>query len=444
MLTAQLPYPTSEDLQGDKATVLTLKSFVPQAIQRIAHLLNMRPQIYSRLRLALGNIGFKIFMNQPIDQHEKTFFMLCANTAENTPGAKLSLGKQGTPIPPLENSDPLVARDFDQLKKATEPGPGIRFKVVASNTSISNLLFYHGPLAKSLVTTVGYMIQRGPFTELNLKPLDQRNVTPMDQLTGIRDITRELGARIEPVAAAVTAATEALAQPILRTENLALKLSPPIKVCGPYGLPCLPLSMDLPNVNLHLTSEADCAKFYWSYYSLTHQAVISNSHGATEDDVYVDLAVHNPQLGEGVTSGVTLDALDTVILGESIKKRKVELNRSRITEDIHFVRDGSLIVESVDMTDYYSQLGVVQFRPDFGEFLYPPRTWLLTPDENAVTFIVAQLGLTRLHAQQSHPAIVMSHNVAVIERLTGTKSHFRLRALLEALLVTSYQIPTPL
>jgi hypothetical protein len=350
-----------------------------------------------------------------------------------------------------ESADPLNAKYYELLKKVTEPGPGIRYKILISNNSISQLLFYHGPIAKSLTTTVGYMMQRGPFTELHLKPLDQRVWTPVDQLTGIRDIVRELGVAVDSTTLATAAAAGTIPgptapssapPPIMKTENLALRMSAPVKICGPANKKCLPFALDIPQIALRLTDEADCAKFTWTYHSITHQKVISDASGATLDDVYVDLAIHNPQLGEGVVSQLQLDTLDTVMLEPSVLTRRTELTKQRITEEIHFVRGAGLETQAVDMTEFYSQLGIVQFRPTFGEFLYPPRAWLLTPDQNAVDYIVARLGLSRHFALQSHPAITMSHNVAVIKRLTGGDSHFKLKELLEALLNTQYKITT--
>jgi hypothetical protein len=453
MLTAELPYPTSDDMQGDKATVMTLKTFIPQAIQRLAHVNNLRPTIYARLRNALGSIGYKIFMNQPITQDEKTFFMTCADTSKGKPGEKLAMSKDGkpTPIPAVESGDPLTAKYYDALKKSVEPGPGIWFKILSSNTSITQLLFYHGPIAKSLVTTVGYMFQRGPFLELNLKPLDQRVWTPDDQITGIRDVTRELGVALG--APTLTAPPQQPPQEgegpapqlptrerIVKSEPLALRMNSPLKICGPEDLPCLPFSMDLPSVNLRLSDESDCAKFTWYYYSQTHQKTITNATGATEDDVYVDLAIHNPQLGEGITSELKLADLDLVMFDPSVEKRKVELSRQRIFEDILYIRGTGLEMQSVDMSEFYSQLGLVQFRPDYGEYLYAPRAWLMTPDNTAVDYIISRLGLSKHHALQSYPALTMSHNAAVIKRLTGREPIFKIRETLEALLNVKYTL----
>jgi hypothetical protein len=394
-------------------------------------------------------------MNQPITQDEKTFFMLCADTSPGKPGAKLSLSRDGkaTPIPAVESGDPLTAKYYDALKKSVEPGPGIRFKILSSNTSITQLLFYHGPIAKSLTTTVGYMFQRGPFLELNLKPLDQRVWTPDDQITGIRDVTRELGVglgapalSVPPISPSVepgaTSSTMPAQEKIVRIEPLALRMNAPLKICGPQGLPCLPFSMDLPMVNLRLTDESDCSKFSWYYWSQTHQKTITNVTGATEDDVYVDLAIHNPQMGEGITSEVRLADLDLVMFHQSVTARKVELARERILEDIYFVRGDGLEIMSVDMSEYYSQLGLVQFKPDYGEYLFPPRAWLMTPDNTAADYIISRIGLSRHYALRSYPAITMSHNAAVIKRLTGRESLFQLRQTLEALLNVQYVLKT--
>jgi hypothetical protein len=90
------------------------------------------------------------------------------------------------------------------------------------------------------------------------------------------------------------------------------------------------------------------------------------------------------------------------------------------------------------MTEYYSQLGIVQFRPTFGEYVFPPRAWLMAPDNNAVEYITSRLGLSKMNALRSGPALVMSHNAAVIQRLTGSPVPYDLKALLRALLETVY------
>jgi hypothetical protein len=438
MLTPTLPYPTAEDMNGDKGNLLTLKTFLPITIEKLAFQVNLKPQIFARLRAHLGNIGFKIFMNQPIDQAEKTFFMLCADTSEGKPGAKLALTSDGTatPIPAVESSDPLNAKYFEELKKVVEPGPGLRFRSFISNQSLTNLLFFHGPMPKSLTTTVGYMYQRGPFTELHLSPLDQRAVTAQDQMAGIRDLVRELGIVTPPASAG---AEPTKTSPFVRYKGrtLSWQLSAPSLICGPAG-GCVPFSIDLPQINLRLTSQDDCANHSWYYYSRLQQRTLSSLSGATADDVYVDLAVHEPQLGEAAVSELSLESLDVAILENSVLARKVELAQERIFEEIHFVRGAGLETKLVDMTEYYSQLGIVQFRPTFGEYVFPPRAWLMAPDNNAVEYITSRLGLSKMNALRSGPALVMSHNAAVIQRLTGSPVPYDLKALLRALLETVY------
>jgi hypothetical protein len=446
MLTPTLPYPSAEDMNGDKGNLLTLKTFLPITIERLAWQANMKPQIYARLRAQLGNIGFKIFMNQPIDQFEKSFFTICADTSKGKPGEKLALSPDGkpTPIPAVESSDPLNAKYFEELKKVVESGPGLRFRSMISNQSITNLLFFHGPMPRALTTTVGYLYQRGPFTELHLNPLDQKTITTQEQMAGIRDTTRELSTIVKVQTATLpNEKVEALSGPVPQGparyvgKTLTWQLSAPSLICSPGG-ECVPLALDLPAITLRLTAQDDCNQYSWYYYSRIQQKTISSLSGATEYDVYVDLAIHEPQLGEAAVSELTLDSLDIAVLEPSVLARKKDLPKERIHESIHFIRGAGLEKQEVDMTEYYSQLGIVQFRPTFGEYVFPPRAWLMAPDSNAVEYIISRLGLSKMHALRSGPALTMSHNAAVMERLTGKPSPYDLEVLLKALLEVKY------
>jgi hypothetical protein len=276
------------------------------------------------------------------------------------------------------------------------------------------------------------MVPLGDFVQLRLTRFEERTWSESDQLIGIRDRFIDVPSLVEHKKPASTDLTTPRS---LSSQLLTWQINSPIRICGPGGTECPPAFIDLPNVFLRLKDELDCAQNTWEYYSNWRQRIVSKESGGTPDTMYVDMALQSEVEGEGLVDKLNLDEFDIVDLDPSVLARKMETTRGEIFELIHYVRKGSTLeTTNVDMTDFYARGGVVNFRPAFAEFFMPPRTWYFLDDARAFEFIIAKLGLTRDEAMRNQLAISISHNGAVLERLTTAAPPFNIIKLIATML----------
>jgi hypothetical protein len=363
--------------------------------------------------------------------------MVYANVEKNAPGAAFGMPDElGRPvaIPAAQSADPLVTEAFALYQESTEAGPGIRFYQLFSNQNMESLIWYLGPYARTLPLSIGYAAAMGPFMEYRFTALDALAWTPQDQMTGIRDLFADTGI----VSAAPAQPTDETGPPAakrLSTEQTSWKLNAPTRVCGNPWNDCTPSFIDFPNVSLRLTNEGDCSRYSWEYYSTWRQRIMTSEAGATPDTLYVDLALSVDKSGEAQSEFLNLDSFNVADYDESVKAREIKLPNDRIIEDVYFVRTGnSLQRTAVDMTDFYARQGVKAFRPAFAEFLIPPRMWFFKPDDRASAFIAARLGLNNDQMFRNRMAITISHNAAMLKRVTGNDGHFDTPGVIKAVM----------
>jgi hypothetical protein len=395
----------------------------------------LRKEYYTYLSLALGNIGYKILQGQPIDQSEKTFFISYANTEEDAPGEELGLseGKNVARmnIPATQDANPLTLQAFTLAKQVTEMGPGTRFYRLVSNTNLESLLYYYGPHAATLPLTTGYMRPVGPFNRLRLKRLEEKRWTEQDIINGIRDRFLELPTRAE------TAAKPDIGGPrSMNAQAVEWVMNAPIKVCGPDKLPCAKSFIDLPAVRLRIIDESNCGKFTWEYPSSWRQRIIMSNAGGNPDMMFTDFAALNATAFEALVDHLNIDEFKLVKMTDRVKNRSISMDtRGTINEQISYVRrSGEITTLPVDMTDFYSRGGVVQYRPAFAEYFMPPRSWYFVEDPQATAYIAARLGLTRDEIQRNALPLTLSHNDAVIRRITGAEPPFSIEGMVRVAL----------
>lgn len=439
MLTKKLPWYAKENLGGDKATLEVLATHLPIIIRELRYTEKLRGEYYSRLRAKVGDVGYKIAHGQPITQQEKSLILQFGAVTEGAPGHALGFPKgvaaeRPVAIPAAETADPLVIEAFSLLGETTESGPGIRFLQMISNQNMEELVWYLGPYARTLPSSIGYAAALGPFMEYRMKETDSLTWTPQDQMTGIRDLFADTGI-VSRSRELKTKGTSAEAAQALNYITTQWRLSAPTRICGNAGAICSAEYIDFPQVTLRLVDQANVAKFSWEYYSAWRQRVMTSEAGATASTLYVDLALSAEKSGEAQADFLNIDQFAVADYEESVKAREITASSDRIVERIYYVRSGStLTAADVDMTDLYSRQGLKAFRPAFAEFLIPPRMWFFRPDDNAVQFVAARLGLNNDQVFRNRLALTISHNAAVLKRVTGHDGRFNTEAVIKAIM----------
>jgi len=441
MLTPKIPWPTKERFGGEFASFLSLRTVLPLAIREIANTLNLVDEYTAYLRLAVGNIGYKIMHGQPITQEEKSFFHLYCNCEPGSPGEALGdvAERDSAPrkITAVANANPLVTEAFELAKQSSLTGPGLRFYRLLSTQNQEALVYYHGPHAATLPLTAGYSNKFGPWTRLELVQLDARAWPEAEILMGIRDryADLEFTGRNQTAAEAIEGGK--------KVENSALAsfaIQPPIKSCGPRSangeeVVCPLQFMDLPQVTFHLKSHEDCASYTWSYYSEWRQRTVMQEAGGTTDMFYLDIALKNASLGSSITGALNVDGWKLAYLDPTIEARQIHSQDEQIRQTVWIVRDSNVLSEeTVNMTEHYTRAGTLGFRPTMAEYYQPPRAAYFVPDEAAVTFIASRLGLNREQTFRNALGIAIAHNVAVFRRLTAAEPPFDVKEMIAKLL----------
>jgi hypothetical protein len=441
MLTHRIPWLSKEQLGGEKANLTALKTMLPIIFREMQACARLRKEYYTFLRLKAGDIGYKLLHGQPIDQPEKTFFLLYGNTERGTPGEALGLSEKNNPsklvpIPAQQNSNPLAIEAFELYKKSVEPGPGLNYYRLISNRNWESLVYYYGPYARTLPLTTGYMQPFGDFLQLRLTRQDEKSWTDKDQLTGIRDRFSDLPTSTKAAITQLIPSAPVKAEPFrdLPAGEIEWVMNAPIRVCGPPNCKT-PAFLDLPEVRLRCSDETDISIFNWEYTSAMRQRIISNLAGGSSDMMYTDIAMSVESHGAAIVDRLNIDEFSLVDLDQSVIARKLMNANAEIVEEIHFLKSGNTLSSlPVNVTDLTSRGGVVGFRPAFAEFFYPPRNWYFIEDPRALEFITARLGLTRDQAIRNALPITISHNAAVLKRLTGSNPPFDIKELIRIIL----------
>lgn len=162
---------------------------------------------------------------------------------------------------------------------------------------------------------------------------------------------------------------------------------------------------------------------------------MTSEAGATQATLYVDLALSAEKTGEAQSDFLNLDQFVVADYMQSVKDREIKFTNDRIIEDIYHVRSGNTLTKaSVDMTDFYQRQGLRAFRPAFAEYLIPPRMWFFKPDDRASQFIASRLGLNNDQVFRNRLALTISHNAAVLKRVTGNDGRFDTEGVIKSIM----------
>jgi len=243
MMTTRIPWPDIGHIGGPEARIETFKTLLPVVIREIAFAGEWRKMMRANLEEKLKDIGFKLFNRIPIDQAEKTFFLMYG-----APGARATIGADkeevlGTVLPALQNDRTTIQETWDLYKQSVQPGPGLHYYKLISNANIEALVYYYGPHVASLPFTVGYMRPFGQFQQPFLSRLDDISWSEADVLTAIRE-----------------------------TSGYFIHAGVDVAMRGQLSWPqTTPFHLDLPGVDIYRTSEEDISKYDWSYVSTWRQ-----------------------------------------------------------------------------------------------------------------------------------------------------------------------------
>lgn len=415
MISLFIPQVSITDMGGPTAfNVEALKSVFPTWVREVEAQGNRREELLKRLRSKIGSIGFKIASGQPIDQAERSAFCAYVDTNIQSACTAQEWRSQSQPkIKAAETGDPLVAQTWDMFKQVTEAGPYLRFFKLTSNRSLEQLVMWFGPQVAVLPFAVGYGMTYGPFLELRMKEQLPVAWSREDQMTAARE--RNFSATLIAAAAAVA-----------RTQGVAPGFARAIPVITAVDASLTPEpSWDLPNITMKVDLDSSSAVPYeYSFFSTWRNRVVSSRHFATPQHVLAELALQHEQLGEGLTTGRTIDSWPLLDLKESepFLGEQRPMNSVNWTEQIYVpstdpATAGALKQIPVDMRTYYQRMGTMVLPPAFREYVLAPLAWLMVPDPEAEAHIAAYLGLTHEAKLQAERVIRISHNYAKLQRL---------------------------
>lgn len=429
MLTTYVRWPSMDSLGGATAfNVEALKSIFSTVIRELGFQKVLRDGFRDRLRLKLGAIAFKIATGQAIDQAERSFFVAFGDpseemgwTREEASTRQMGSGKR-PPIAVAENGDPLVMEAWQLFKASTEQGPFLRFMTLKSNTNLENLVYWYGPNQAALSYGLGYMFSYGKhFVEPRIREGVVLPWSPSDQLTAARE--RNVAFKFDDSKSIMRNPITAMVDGVLPPD------------------PCF----DLPDVNIHVAIDGgDIAGTEYSYYSSWRERTVSTIHAANPQTLLNDLALTRDSVGEGLSTGHSIQDWDLIDLAASEKflrgqkPWKPNYDERIVLPGLLGAANRDVRLATVNTEQLYKRHGTTMFPPAFREYVMAPMSWLHTQDTEAEEYIAARLGLTWEEKQQALRTIRISHNYAKLARLLGEKQlpmpEGRMQALCRAIL----------
>jgi hypothetical protein len=386
----------ADDLGGDYASIDTLMHFFPEVIRRQAIVLNERENMVKRLRMWIGDVGFKLLTASELSQAERSFLVIYGNTEEGTKG--YFEGMAG-PIRAIENKEVLVQEAGALATANCLSGPCTNHLKMISNTTLEQLIYYYGPHIPELRSQIGYAMRYGPFTSFELKPLDAIPWTLESQLTGLSAMSATISIKADDLPPFVI--------------QVPLPIMPLRKA---YGVDCL--YEDVPDFHLYLTNEQNVADFTWDYMSSWRgRRINSKLDGGTLDYALADAAVNTKTMGAMQVALTELPG-NTLLWLTDAATTKVDYDGASLTEEYILPGPKGLVKKNIDMSAHYARMGKVEVLPPLAEFLELPSHWFMAPAEDVVQFVSSVEGLTHLETMRFRTIISLCHNCARYKRLT--------------------------
>jgi len=355
------------------------------------------PQLLKRLRIWLGNIGYKVITGQPIGQHERTALVMYGRVKEGTPGYSRLANVER--IPAVENNDVMINEAGALYMAATLPGPYLNHQKLISDTLLQRLTAYFGPHATDLKYCVGFYKQYGPYMDLELTPSDSIAWGTDDHLAGYTSRTSYLIsnlAGLNPFA--------------IRVPNMAINT-------GPFG--AIGLYEDDPNFRITLTNQADIGDFEWDFNSTWRgMRINSNVHSGTMELALAEKALEGPAQGNTQVEHSTVEGMGIAAYTERAMA-KINLNpNNRISENYLLPLARGVQLQNIDMTAYYARIGNVDALPAFSEFLEVPLKFFSTAVPRVVEYIASVTALPADERKRFEDVISLYHNCARYARMT--------------------------
>lgn len=401
MMSSHIRWPDMNMLGGEQGFKLeALKGVFPTIVRGLASLKQLRPVTVARLRLKLGAIAYKVAMGMPIDQAERSFWVLYSDPYARHGYTDAEWKAQYIPtVNVAENSDPLVNETWELFRASTEAGPFLRFCTLLSNMSFENLVYWLGPQMTSLSYGLGYIFEFGNFWRPDVRESIVLPWARDDQMRAARE--RHVALR-------------------LKDKVEVLGLQSPIQAYS-RSHPTVEPILDMPAVEYFVDIEQLSPMMQEaSYYSDWRERVVTSRQGANADTMVRDLALMHERAGEsqlGELSLLTWPLIDLNTSKEFLKRQTAFKPDFLTTVWIPGIKSRSLAEEKVDMRDYYVRMGSTVFPPAFREAVLAPLDWLYVVDTPAEEFIAARLGLTAEQKKQAAMHIRVSHNWGNLNRL---------------------------
>jgi hypothetical protein len=400
MLGSRMPTFQASDIGGDFASIGSLRVYFSEVIRRYALITRERPLMARRFRQWIGSIAFKLMhsSHQSLSQAERSFFVIYSSTQAGTKG--YINGLDTTPIPPVENKDPLVIEVGALATANALPGPCTNHRKLVSNGILEQLVFYYGPHVPDLKSQIGFARKYGPFTSFDMTPEDTMPWLLESQITGLTATAGNIMVQIKD-------------QP-----PFTLRVPMPFYYAeAAPGVGKVALYPDLPTYNLYLTNEVDCSDYQWDYLSGWQGRRIHSQYDAgTMDYALADLAVANKTAGGMQVEATEIPASTLCWLTAAALTKLAD--RSSLVENYILPGDPGPVFISINMAAFYARYGTIELLPAFSEYMELPVAWFMQPNERVFDFISTVGGLTLAQRVEFRSVIELCHNVARYERVT--------------------------
>jgi len=407
MLGARMRWFTKEDVGGEYATLDNLRSLLPSAIRSYSFVHSERAVMVSRLRTYIGHIGYKVMRGAEISQQEKTLLVLYGNPRIGSSGYS-EFEKAQVQIAAKETADPLAMEAFELYKQYTEPGSFFRFVRLKSDANHERLTLFVRQLPTEVSFWTGFMQPYGPFKVPVMEQVESMKWSTNDQMVGLTDGSDYF---------------------VRQTQSGSLlTVKPPRLAGGDDEGNLATFVLDTPDIIYMLDDEKDVSKTTWQYFSKWRKRYLNSiASNIGTGDYLADFGLERTDHGDTTIENITAATLGLADYSHpTLVNTFREMGTERLWETIFLPEAASrkLVDQKVDMSDFYTQRGLITTMTAFAEKVFPARVWYGVPDKAALSFIAERMGLTYDEQTRYERIITIAHNAAKLERLTGRKPVF--------------------
>jgi len=405
-------WPTGVEVKLERMRFEAFKSYIPRIIRHIAHQHTQRVILSGQLRNWLGHIADQIAKGVKLGPAEQSFFLAFSDqsldrsmtTEERARGAALGA------IAASQNDSMITKEAWDVIyTKRVESGPASKYWRFLSNMTRENLTYYLGPQVAELSVAYGQTKPLSYFQEFQMEVVERIPWDLKVQLAAARDRYAAVG-----LAARSGSGTPASAY-----------FSVPVAIASPAGTARYSPSFDEADIEIRFaggrTGVVNANEYDIEFYSRERGRMISTGEGFTENAYIIEKALYEETSGLGQTAALDLKGWPLIDIEASptIKPLIKRIPTFIETMFLPDVKSRTVIRQQVDMSDFYSRLGLTAQFSAFMEYVLPPNSWLKTPDLPAESFIMSRLSLNREARFQAEEAIRLSHNAAKLTRYFG-------------------------